>query len=314
MKQALMMLGVSLLMGCASTTPSPYASLEGDGFDTGQAQAISNDILAFLQDHYGPGLTGFILLHPEKPLGRALEDSLRQAGYAVLTTDDSAQGDYLIYRADQTGKDQAFVQVSVGDDYQFNRLYSLKEQVSPIGSYTFVGNIPGQLETNMKAASYTPDAEAQGQMVAAASELEGETAPAAADESDGAASEDAGAVEITAIDPDQVEETATEEPEAEPVQVVRYQWFEGETLREALQRWVADAGMNKVVWFVKDRDGDVIEIPIASDYTFPQESLEQVLTTVKRAYATAEINPLPLNFIIKGGNGTLIVTNTGVNQ
>ncbi|WP_422452209.1 TcpQ domain-containing protein [Endozoicomonas sp. ALC066] len=104
----------------------------------------------------------------------------------------------------------------------------------------------------------------------------------------------------------------TEETQPEPEPVV-YEWFEGETLREALERWIDDAEYNKLVWHVLDDEGDTVEIPIAANYTFDAD-FEKILPMVKRAYATSPINPLYLDFTIKKGNKTLIVTNAGATQ
>ena len=89
-----------------------------------------------------------------------------------------------------------------------------------------------------------------------------------------------------------------------------FEWFAGETLQQALRRWVEDAGYNSLVWYVYDQEGDVIEIPIASDHAFTSD-LPGVLSKVKRAYATAPRNPINLDFTIKRGNKAVIVTNPG---
>ena len=84
--------------------------------------------------------------------------------------------------------------------------------------------------------------------------------------------------------------------------------YEGETLREALDRWVKQSDFNYLVWHVKDEDGDIIEIPLSSSHAF-KGSLEESLAQLKRAYATSPINPLFLEFTIKQGNKSLIVIN-----
>ena len=98
--------------------------------------------------------------------------------------------------------------------------------------------------------------------------------------------------------------------ELEAAENPTFEWFAGETLQQALRRWVEDAGYSQLVWYVFDQEGDVIEIPIASDHTFSSD-LQGVLSKVKRAYATAPRNPINLDFTIKRGNKAIVVTNSG---
>ncbi len=87
-----------------------------------------------------------------------------------------------------------------------------------------------------------------------------------------------------------------------------YNLYEGETLRETLERWVKQSDFKYLVWHVKDEDGDIIEIPLSSSHEF-KGSFEENLAQLKRAYATSPINPLFLEFTIKQGNKSLIVIN-----
>lgn len=102
-------------------------------------------------------------------------------------------------------------------------------------------------------------------------------------------------------------------PETPRPKLIVYKWYEGETLRQALERWISDAEYKKLVWHVLDDEGDTVEIPIATNHTFDSK-FEEILPIVKRAYATSPINPLHLDFTIKKGNKTLIVTNAGSAQ
>lgn len=109
------------------------------------------------------------------------------------------------------------------------------------------------------------------------------------------------------------EEKRLAEAESEAAKPI-FEWYAGETLQQSLRRWVTDAGYNQLVWYVYDSDGDIIEIPIAANHAFESHDLQIVLSTVKRAYATAPKSPISLDFIIKKGNKTVVVSNAGAAQ
>ncbi len=89
--------------------------------------------------------------------------------------------------------------------------------------------------------------------------------------------------------------------------VKRYDFVAGEDLEAALTRWVKSAGYNRLIWDVRDREGDLRLIPIVAGAAFDCDFLS-CLSRVKEAYANAKPKPIYLQFDVKEGNRIVYVS------
>ncbi|WP_375600334.1 conjugal transfer protein TrbH [Devosia sp. Naph2] len=81
----------AILVGCATTGGyfSPMASLDAAELDTAAANGVAADLVTQLEQHVGAGTGTIALMSDQSTFALALEQHLRERGYAV---DPEAQG------------------------------------------------------------------------------------------------------------------------------------------------------------------------------------------------------------------------------
>jgi hypothetical protein len=119
----LAVLGALVVAGCATLTMD-WQSVETVGLSPQAAATVADDLARMMTQRYGPAQTPLVMPHPDRPLGQALEQSLRRAGYAVHTA-GAATGVRVAYVVDGFAPDQVLVRLRVGPDYRLARLYTM---------------------------------------------------------------------------------------------------------------------------------------------------------------------------------------------
>jgi hypothetical protein len=138
-------LGVLALTGCAALAPdwpsTPEVSKETLDLSPPAAATVAEDLARRVRQHFGPAQTALAMPHPDRPLGHALEDALRRAGYAVHTdgpdVTKEATGVRVTYLVDGFAPDQVLVRLRVGTDFQLARVYATQsERAVPADAFT----------------------------------------------------------------------------------------------------------------------------------------------------------------------------------
>lgn len=126
-----------MLAGCASLPGGRNARLQGIG--SGEtvkvnpvgASDIATDVVTLIKKHYGPGQTVFVVSKKRGPIGEAIDDDLRSAGYGVSVAKPTAMaGIRLRYLADTFDPGDILVGVGIGGSFYAMRMY----QVLPLGN------------------------------------------------------------------------------------------------------------------------------------------------------------------------------------
>lgn len=121
-----------MLAGCASLPGGQVGQLPAIG--SGEtvkvspigASDIAKDVVHLLKRHYGPGQTVFIVSKKSGPIGEAIDDDLRTAGYGVsVTTPTAKPGTRLTYLADKYDPGEIIVGVGAGSSFYAMRMYDL---------------------------------------------------------------------------------------------------------------------------------------------------------------------------------------------
>jgi hypothetical protein len=136
----LLTLNALALAGCAVLTPDwpsiPEVSKEAVDLSPEAAATVADDLARIMTQRYGPAQTPLVMPHPDRPLGQALEQALRRAGYAVHT-ETAATGVRVAYVVDGFAPDQVLMRLKVGVDFQLARLYATQgERTVPAGAFT----------------------------------------------------------------------------------------------------------------------------------------------------------------------------------
>lgn len=93
------------------------------------ASSIASDMVGQLGAHVGPGGTTIRLRGDGSPFGSALEESLRTAGYAVVTDQSSAAGAIDLAYAVDSFEGAVMVRLST-ESLDLTRLYTLDGEVA----------------------------------------------------------------------------------------------------------------------------------------------------------------------------------------
>ena len=112
-----------LLGGCETANTAYYTTTEQVVLAAEYRQKIAADAVAQLKRTFLPASTTF-WLPPDvakKPFGHALDQELRNAGYAIVS---KPPGIEIAYVVDRFGENEDRVQVVAGDDYEMSRLYA----------------------------------------------------------------------------------------------------------------------------------------------------------------------------------------------
>ena len=126
-----------MLAGCASLPGGQNARLQGIG--SGEtvkvnpvgASDIATDVVTLIKKNYGPGQTVFVVSKKRGPIGEAIDDDLRSAGYGVsVATPTAMAGTRLRYLVDIFDSGDILVGVGVGGSFYAMRM----NQVLPLGN------------------------------------------------------------------------------------------------------------------------------------------------------------------------------------
>jgi hypothetical protein len=112
-----------LLGGCETANTAYYTTTEQVVLAAECRQKIAADAVAQLKRTFLPASTTF-WLPPDvakKPFGHALDQELRNAGYAIVSKPPGIEVAYVV---DRFGENEDRVQVVAGDDYEMSRLYA----------------------------------------------------------------------------------------------------------------------------------------------------------------------------------------------
>ena len=112
-----------LLGGCETANTAYYTTTEQVVLAAEYRQKIAADAVAQLKRTFLPASTTF-WLPPDvakKPFGHALDQELRNAGYAIVS---KPPGIEIAYVVDRFGESEDRIQVVAGDDYEMSRLYA----------------------------------------------------------------------------------------------------------------------------------------------------------------------------------------------
>lgn len=115
-----------LLSGCAS---KPYDSHQSAKLDPFNSKIVADNLVDLLATEYPPSSTQFAFSQKSGAFGEALEESLREAGYALIINpkDNEHSSLPLSYIFDKHTKNVFRGALKVAPSYELQRLYMLKD-------------------------------------------------------------------------------------------------------------------------------------------------------------------------------------------
>lgn len=134
------------LMGCTAT--GKYnKSAELVTLSEKDAQYITDSLLVLIEAEFAQGKTTFILNPPQGSLGKALENRLRAAGYAISYDEEVSPGTPLYYIVDAIDNQVVALQLIAGAAFQVNRIYHLDAKGNIESASVFTMRLPNDAKT-----------------------------------------------------------------------------------------------------------------------------------------------------------------------